>query len=172
MDFENLIKERFSVRKFSDKEIEQEKLDKILEAGRLAPTAGNYQPQMIYVIKSKEAKDKLNTVCKMSYGAPVVLLACADMNVVWKNPLEEGYDTSEMDASIVGTQMMLEATNLGINSIWIRYFNSESMRKEFDLPENIKPVFMMPIGYKTEDCKPHPVWHNTRKNIEDEVKYL
>ncbi len=109
MDFLDLVKERFSVRDFLPKEIESDKLDQILLAGNVAPTARNIQPQRIYVLKSKESLDKMREITKMVYNAPIVLLVCVDLDEVWKNPLEEGYNTSEMDASIVGTHMMLEA---------------------------------------------------------------
>lgn len=171
MDFETVIKERFSVRKFSQKEIEKEKLDKILEAGRIAPTAVNFQPQRVYVIQSKEAKEKLKTICKMTFDAPVILLACADTNVSWKSRYEE-YDSAEMDVSIVGVQMMLEAWNLEIGSCWVRAFNSNEVKELFNLPENIKPIFMLPIGYIADDCMPNEKLHYTRNKIEEMVEYI
>ena len=172
MELEKVINERYSVRKFSDKEIEQEKLDKILEAGRIAPTAVNFQPQRIYVIKSKENREKLKSICKMTFDAPVILLACADMSKSWKSRYEEGYDSAEMDVSIVGTQMMLEAWNLDIGSCWVRAFNSNEVKKIFELPENIKPIFLLPIGYKADDCEPNQNFHFSRNKIEDEVTYM
>jgi len=172
MEFKNLIKERFSVRKFSQKEIEDEKLNQILEAGQVAPTACNFQPQKIYIIKSIEAKEKIKSVCKMTFDAPVILLFCADMDIVWKNRREEGYNTSEMDLSIVGTHVMLQAWDLGIGSCWVRAFNSEEIKNVLELPENIKPIFMIPIGYKTDDCEPNKDFHFSRKSIDEEVVYL
>lgn len=172
MELEQLIKERYSVRKFSEKDIEQEKLDKILEAGRLAPTAVNFQPQKIYVLKSKESKEKLKSVCPYTFNAPVILLACADMSKSWKNKREEGYDSAEMDLSIVGTHMMLEAWNLNIGSCWVRAFNSDDIKEKFELLENIKPIFVLPIGYKADDCEPNKEMHFSRNKIEDEVTYI
>lgn len=172
MKFDELVKERFSVRMYSNKEIEQEKIDKILEAGRVAPTACNLQPQRIFVIKSEEAREKLKSFCRMTFDAPVIMLMCADMDVVWKNKREEEYNTAEMDLSIVGTHMMLQAWDLGIGSCWVRAFNSKEVKEKFELPDNIKPIFMMPMGYKADDCVPNEMFHNSRNNIEDEVKYL
>ena len=172
MELEQVIKERYSVRRFSDREIEQEKLDKILDAGRIAPTAANAQPQKILVIKSEESKDKLKSVCRFTFGAPVILLACADMRKVWKNKNEEGYDSAEMDLSIIGTHMMLEACNLGIGSCWIRAFNSNEVKEAFDLPEYIKPIFILPIGYEADDFEPSMNVHLSRNAIEDEVIYI
>lgn len=172
MELEKVIKERFSVRNFSEEEISKNDLDKILEAGRIAPTACNFQPQRIFVIKGKEAKEKLKSVCKMLFNAPVVILACADITKSWKNRREEGYDSAEMDVSIAGTQMMLEAWNLGVGSCWVRAFNSDDVKRVLDLPENMKPIFLMPIGYMTRESMPNEELHYTRNKMEDMVEYL
>lgn len=170
MNFETIIKSRYSVRKFLKKPIEKETLKKILETGRLAPTAKNLQPQKIYVLESSEALEKLNTVCK-SFDAPVVLMVCCDLNQVWKSPLEEGYHTAEMDCSIVSTYMMLEATQLGIGSCWVRYFNKDLLKQTFELPENIDPVSLLLIGYPSVDSKPS-VLHGQRKELNETVQFL
>lgn len=171
MDFLDLVKERFSVRDFLPKEIESDKLDQILLAGNVAPTARNIQPQRIYVLKSKESLDKMREITKMVYNAPIVLLVCVDLDEVWKNPLEEGYNTSEMDASIIGTHMMLEAWNLGIASVWIRYFDARKISQEFNLDQNIRPIFLLPIGYKSDKVTPSPS-HNDKKELNEIVEYL
>jgi nitroreductase family protein len=172
MEFNDLIDERFSVRNFKKDAIEQEKLDKILDAGRIAPTARNFQPQRFYVLKTEEAFEKLGTARAMAYEAPVVIMVCADMNTVWKNGVEEDYNTSDMDCSIAATYMMLAAWNIGIGSVWIRRFDSRELHKSFELPPHIKPVMLLPIGYKTDDCKPRAGFHEVRNKIEDEVVYL
>src|SRR5699024_6516127 len=109
MEFLHLAEDRYSVRSFSDHPVEQEKIDQILKVGQFAPTAVNYQPQKIYVLKSKEALQKIRSLTRFVYDAPVVLMLCADQTKVWKSPVEKGYDTGEMDVSIVCTYMMLEA---------------------------------------------------------------
>lgn len=103
MDFLKLAADRYSVRSFSDRPIEQEKMDKILKAGQLVPTAVNYQPQKIYILKSQQAIQTIRSLCQSAYDAPVVLLVCIDDTLVWKHPRERGYTTGEMDASIVCT---------------------------------------------------------------------
>lgn len=170
MKFDTIIQSRYSVRKFKDYPIEKDILKKILETGRLAPTAKNLQPQHIYVLESTDALEKLNTVCK-SYNAPTVLMICCDSNQVWHSPIEEGYTTSEMDCSIVCTYMMLQATELGIGSCWVRYFDSELLRKTFQLPENMKPVCLLLMGYPSEESKPS-LFHESRKSLEETVSYL
>ena len=172
MELREVFDTRYSVRKFSDKEIDKEILNKVLDAGRIAPTATNAQPQRIYVLQSKESLEKLDSVTPMRYGANTVLMICCDMDIVWKNRREEGYNTADMDCSIVTTYMMLEATNLGLGTLWVRAFNSVDMQKAFDLPENIKPICIMPIGYKADDCTPNENFHFSRNSLEDEVKYL
>lgn len=172
MEFERVIKERYSVRKYQSKPIEEEKLLKILEAGRIAPTAKNRQPQRIYVIKSAENRQKLQELTPMTYDAPVILLICADLNEACTMKIEENYNTAEMDASIVTTHMMLAAWNLGIGSVWVRYFNADEVQKTFNLPENIKPICLLPIGYADTDSIPNEKLHFTRKELTEEVIYL
>lgn len=171
MDFLKLAAERFSVRKFQKKSVEQEKIDLILKAAQLAPTAVNYQPQMIYLIKSEESLEKIEKLAP-TYDAPLVFLICADENLTWKSKMEPGYSTGEMDASIVTTHMMLEAWELGIGSVWVRLFDSRKVAKIFDLPKNIKPICLLPVGYAAEDCKPYAPWHNVFRPIKDFTKII
>ena len=122
MDFMELAKERYSVRSYSGKPVEQEKIDLILKAAQLAPTAVNFQPQRIYVLKSEEAMAKINRLCRCIYGAPMVFLICSDERKTWKSQTERGYSSGEMDCSIVCTHMMLEAASLDLGSVWFSYF--------------------------------------------------
>ncbi len=167
MEFEKVIIERKATRKFSNKEVEQEKLDKILEAGRIAPTAKNIQPIKIYVVQSKNGIEKIDRATPCRYGAPVVLLVCGDMDKSYK---KEGLEISVMDSTIVATHMMLEATNIGIDNIWIEMFDADVLREEFNIPENLIPVCLLPLGYKSKLCPPSP-FHKIRKNIKELVEY-
>ena len=169
MEFLDLAKRRFSERNFDKtRPVEEEKLAKILEAGRIAPTACNYQPQKIYVIKSE---DSLWEAAKLThtYNAPVVLLVCYDMNIVWKNVREDGYNSGEQDASIVASSMMFEAEDLGVHSVWLRGFSSKLVSETFELPENIKPVMMLALGYPNGETKPSPM-HSTKKELSETVE--
>lgn len=168
MELEEVIKNRFSCRKFSDKVVEKEKLNKILEAGRLAPTAKNNQPIKIYVVQSEEAIEKLDKATMCRYGAKTVLVICGNKETAYR---DGDYSSYEMDASIVTTHMMLEATNIGVDNIWIRLFDGEVLRKQFNIPDNLIPVCLLPLGYKIDECKPSYL-HETRKNIEEIVEYL
>ena len=101
MSFLELAKERYSVRKFQDREITQSDMDKILEAANVAPTGCNYQPQRIYVVKSKENLAKLNELCKCIFGAKTVLMFTYRTDEEWHNPLEKGAHSGIQDVSVV-----------------------------------------------------------------------
>lgn len=167
-DFETVIRTRTATRKFSDKNIERAKINKILEAGRLAPTAKNQQPQMIYVASSQEALEKIDKVSPCRYGAPTVLIVCSDKNLAFKNA---NYSTYEMDACIVATHMMLEATNIGIDNIWIEMFDKEELKRQFNLESNIEPICLILIGYKAGDYEGNPL-HNERKDLSSTVEFI
>lgn len=174
MSFMELARNRYSERYYDGRQIEQEKLDTILEAGRLAPTACNYQPQRFYVIRSEEAKAKLRGVTHFHFNAPVTVLVCYDANEVWRNPRDryyENYSSGEQDASIAATSMMFAAEELGVHSVWVRGFDSKNVVEEFGLPRNTIPVMMLVMGYPRTDAKPSD-WHFIRKPLEEFVTEL
>ena len=171
MTFQELARERYSVRSFKDTPIEKEKLDLILEAGRMAPTACNNQPQKIYVAKSAEARQKLAAVCRCTFDAPVILVVCYDRNRDWKNKLQPGYESGETDAAIVCTHMMLQAFELGIGSCWVGYFNANEIAHALNLPENITVSALLPIGYPTDDAAPIAM-HSQYRAFEDTIEEI
>ena len=171
MDFMELAKKRYSVRKFSERTIEQEKLDVIFSAGNIAPTAKNLQPQRIYVLQSEDALAKLDTLTHCRYGAKTVLLFAYNTDEDWKNPLEEGVHSGVEDVSIVATHIMLAAAEQGLDTCWCNYFANSKLEELFDLPENEKSVLIMPIGYAADDAKPTPL-HEQKKELSETVKYL
>lgn len=172
MSFLELAKERYSVRSYVDRPVEQEKIDLILKAAQLAPTAVNYQPQKIYVLKSDEAMAKINRLCRCVYGAPLVFLICSDERLTWKSRTERGYSSGEMDCSIVCTHMMLEAWELGLGSVWVRLFDVQAVAKAFDLPSYIQPICLLPVGYASEDSVPYAPWHDVYRPIEEFTEVL
>lgn len=169
MDFLELAKNRYSCRAFSDKEIEQEKIDKILEAARLAPTGRNSQSQRILVLTDKEQLSKLNGCTKYGWNAPLVMIVCYDKNESWKRTYDN-YDGGTVDTSIVTTQMMLEVTNLGLGATWVGAFDPLKAREIYNVPENYEIVAILPIGYPSEDAHPSKL-HDDRKPIEEFVFY-
>ena len=172
MSFIDLVKARYSVRKFSAKPIEDEKLDLILDAGRIAPTAKNQHPEKIFVLRSEEALAKINQCSPCMYGAPTVLLVCYDESVAWHNSRRPGYDSGEMDASIVTTHMMLQAAELGIGSCWVGVFDDKEVSAAFGLPENIKPAALMPMGYPAEDSSPREEMHCVPRAKDETISYI
>ncbi len=171
MDFNQVLTERYSVRDYSPRAVEPDKLERILEAGRLAPTAKNNQPQHIYVLKSEEALGKIRAITRCAFNAPVVLLVAIDTDVQWKNPLEDGITSGQQDAAIVATQMMLAAWNEGIGSCWVGYMPNSAVHDAFDLPQNEQVVLLMPIGYPAQAAGTSPN-HGKRKPLCETVTEL
>ena len=145
MDFMTLAQKRCSVRSYRPDPVEQEKLDTILEAGRIAPTAANRQPQRILVIRSDAGLEKLKSSARV-YGAPLALVVCADHADSWKRSFD-GKDAADIDATIVTTHMMLAAADLGLDSIWVCHFDPDGVRSDFGLPESVEPINILGIGY-------------------------
>lgn len=176
MDFLELTKQRYSERYFdSTRVVEQDKLDRILEAGRVAPTAANKQPQRLYVLKSKESLQKAVAASfSPLYSAPVVILVCYDLDSVWKNSRETllpDYNSGEQDCAIVATQMMYAAEEQGVHTIWIRGFDARNVKEAFNLPDNMIPAMMLPLGYPSDKSEPSPM-HFKRHPMEKMVTEL
>jgi len=170
MNFMELASARYSVRKFTPQKVEEEKLHAILEAGRLAPTARNFQPQKVYVLRSPETVAKAEALTGCIYGASTALLICCDMDRVWKNALRPGYSTWEVDTSIVTTHMMLAAWELGVGSVWVGHFCDTDVIQAFELPENIRPVAFLPLGYAA--IGPKEEQHSSFRPEAETIEYL
>ena len=151
--FLELAAARYSVRSFSPKPPETDKLAEVLEAGRLAPTACNNQPQRIKIITGLEDLAKIDECTPCRFGAPAVLLVCYDKNVCWRRKFD-GASSGEVDASIVAAHLMLAAHDLGLGTCWVMYFDPAKTRELFGLPENIVPAAMLPIGYPADAAAP------------------
>lgn len=170
MDFGRLAAERYSVREFAPTPVEEEKLRKILEAARVAPTAVNFQPQKLYVVKSPEAIARL-TAIRPVFGAPLAVIVCYDDTRSWKNSRDAGHDSGEVDAAIVTTHMMLQAWELGIGSCWIGAFQPSAVAEAFGIPANEHPVAILPLGYPADGCRPSDK-HTSFRDAEDYIKIL
>ncbi len=146
MSFLDLAKSRYSVRDFQSKKVQNEKLLDILEAGRVAPTAANQQSQRLIVVQEPDGLSKLSKATNI-YGAPLAIIVCSDRNVAWERPFD-GKSMVDIDASIITDHMMLQATDLGLGSLWITFFKPDVIKKEFNLPENLEPINILALGYK------------------------
>ena len=154
MDFIKFASDRFSVRKFNDKPLDNEVIYKILEAAHIAPTGCNYQPQRILVINKEETLAKLKGCTRCHFDASCAMLVCYNKDECWTRPYD-GNQSGIVDASIVTTHMMLQAWELGIGSTWVMHFNPAKMRAEFEIPENIEPVALLVLGYPEENAVPN-----------------
>lgn len=169
MSFLNIAKSRYSARAYTSKKIEQTKLDKIITAAHVAPTAANLQP--IHLIVVREDKG-LNSISKATniYNAPLAIIVCADHSKAWQRPFD-GKKTTDIDASILTDHMMLQATEVGLSSVWICYFKPDVIKQEFQLPEHIEPINILAIGY-TDEAPANPERHEEmRIPLEELVSY-
>ncbi len=189
MDFIDISKKRVTVRKFSSRPVEEEKLMKILEAGRWSPTAVNLQPQRILVLNTPESLSKVREFCSFGYdqkyvdlarecddgengkvnfyyGAPLVLLVSYDETACWTHP-QSGKSSGATDATIVATHMMLEAASLDLGSVWISYFDEEMARKLLVLPDEWQMLCMLYIGYPSDDFVPNTHLGGHRRPLEE-----
>ncbi len=170
MEFKEVVKNRYSCKKYDSRKIEKEKLEAILEAGRLAPTAKNLQEQHIYVVESEEALAKIDKATPCRYGAPVVLVVAFDKNNVFTYPGGKR-DSGVEDAAIVATHLMLAAYDEGIDSCWLNFFDPDKLAEDLDLPENEEILMILDLGYAAEGAGPLEN-HNSRKPLEETVSYI
>ena len=151
MELLDLLKQRTSVRKFTDEKVEQEKIDKIIEAGCVAPTACNLQPQRILVIDDQDGLDKWRKCTHCHFNEQLVFIIGYDKTECWVREFD-GKTSGNIDGAIVATHMMLEATSLGVGSTWVMYFIPEAVRTEFALPESWEDVAVLACGYPASDA--------------------
>lgn len=169
MEFNALIKERYSVRKFSNQPVEESAVATILEAARLAPTACNNQPQRILVVRTPAGMEKLKECTPYTFSAPMALAVGFQKNEAWVRPYDNE-NSGVIDACIVGTHIMLAVHNLGLGSTWVGHFDPLAFRKLFNLPESIVPVAIFPIGHPAVDARPAPL-HEKRRPLLETVVY-
>ncbi len=168
MDFLELIRKRYSCRNFSKKEVEIEKIEKILEVARLAPTARNYQPQRLLILNQEEQLQKLGSCTQYGWNAPVIIIVFYDKLVSYKRDKYDGYEFGDIDTSIVVTHMMLEAQNLGLGTTWIGSFDPKKLVELYEIPENLVPVVILAVGYPHDDSIPSKL-HFQRNEVSDFV---
>lgn len=169
MNFLEIAKKRYSVRSYTGKKVEQEKLDKILLAAHVAPTAANMQPVKLIVVQSDEGLNKVGKAANI-YGAPLAIIVCCEHQKAWTRPFDKK-QTVDIDASILTDHMMIEATELGLGSVWICYFKPDVIQKEFDLPDTLEPVNILAVGY-SDESPADPERHATQRvPLSDLVHY-
>lgn len=167
MQLMKLIEQRFSVRGFLPQAIPEKELNEILQAGRLAPSAQNMQPQRILVVSRVKGLAKLREITHDVFNAPLVLIVCSDKAVAWVNPWDK-ISCAEMDSSIVTTLMMLKATEAGIGSCWICNFERKLVKEAFTIPEEYDVECLLLLGYP--NIEPSKA-HYERNPLEETVFY-
>ena len=170
MDFRTLSAERYSLRKFSERPVEQEKLALVLEAGRNAPTAHNLQPQRILVLESAQALEKADGCTGAHFHPPVMLVVAYDPQAAWKRE-DDGKNHGEIDAAIAATQMMLQAADLGLGTTYVGMFDPEKLCSAFSELAGLTPIALLPLGYPAETARPSRL-HTDRKPLEELVTTL
>ena len=169
MDFITIAKTRSSIRSYTDQKVEPEKLEKILEAAHVAPTAANLQPVRLIVVQSVGGLAKIGKAANI-YGAPLAIIVCADRSKAWVRPFDQK-QTGDIDASILTDHMMLQAAELGLGSVWVCCFKPDVLRREFCLPANLEPVNILAAGYAGESFASTERHSQTRIPVNELVSY-
>jgi len=169
--FIDIAKSRYSCRKYDSRPVEREKLELILEAGRVAPSAVNFQPWHFYVIQGADELAKIHQVYHREWfrTAPTVIVICGDHSTAWKRK-EDGKDHCDIDAAITTDHMTLQATELGLATCWICNFYPEKTTKLLKLPDHMEPVVLLPVGYPLDHVDPDR-HDEKRKPLSEIVSY-
>lgn len=167
MSFLELAKKRYSVRVYKDIPVEKEKLYQVLEAGRLAPSAVNYQPLHFIVVTEENLKSRIIEAYPKEWfkKVPAIIIICGDHSKSWKR--KDGKDHCDIDAAIAVDHMTLAAADLGLGTCWVCAFDAKKCYEVLGLPENMEPITLMPIGYAVENQEPE----KKRKSIDEIVSW-
>ncbi len=166
MEFLELTKKRYSVRAYKSDPVEDEKLQHVLEAARLAPTACNIQPFRFIVIHTKGKEAELRRIYSASWfaQAPIVICACGIPTESWRR--RDGKNYCDVDVTIAMDHLILAATELGLGTCWVGAFNPEAAREILELPDNVEPIAFTPLGYPADQPG-----HKGRKSLDELVRY-
>ena len=168
MEFFDVVRSRKSVRAYKPDPVPQDKIERILEAARLAPTAANRQPFVFYVVQNKETRLALKAAYSQPWfcEAPVIICACAEPAKAWRR--SDGRNYADVDTTIAMDHLILAAAAEGLGTCWIGAFNPAALKKVLNLPEGLDPIALTPVGFPADDAqKP-----KNRKAISDFVKFL
>jgi nitroreductase len=167
MDFNDVLNRRYSCRAFAARGVEQEKVDRILEAGRIAPTAVNKQPVHIWAVSDPETLESIKGVTRSNYGAPLLLIVGCRPADAWVRRYD-GKNGAEVDAAIVATYLILAAENEGLSSLWVGSFDPTLLKGILPGTEGYELVAMINVGYPSAESRPSPM-HGERKAVEELV---
>lgn len=169
MNFLEIAKKRYSVRQFKADKIEEDKLLTILNAARVAPTGANTQPVRLLVVRETEGFNKIKKAANI-YNAPLAIIVLSNRDQAWVRPFD-GKNILDIDAAILTDHMMLQATELGIGSLWVCYFKPDVIKKEFNIPENLEPINILAFGYADGKIESPDRHDTTRIPLSELVSY-
>ena len=168
MEFSELIHQRYSVRAYKPDPVENAKLEKVLEAARIAPTAANRQPFQLVVIHTKGREAELRRMYHREWfvQAPIIICAVGLTPQGWVRGAD-GKNYTEVDVTIALDHLILEAANQGLGTCWIAAFNPDAVRQALGLPEEVEPIALTPLGYPADQPPPK----KSRKSLSELVRY-
>jgi nitroreductase len=166
MSFLELARKRYSVRAYKPEMVEEEKLQQVLEAARLAPTACNLQPFRLIVIHTKGREAELRRVYGSSWfvQAPIVICVCGIPSESWVR--RDGKNYCEVDVTIAMDHLILAAADLGLGTCWIGAFNPDAAREVLGLPDDVEPIAFTPLGYPADQPG-----NKSRNPLDELVRY-
>jgi nitroreductase len=166
--FYNLVESRYSCRDFATTPISREILLAILDTARLAPSGVNNQPWHFYVVSNEDLRQQLVSTSRECFkAAPAVIVACGDHNKSWKRTRFDGKDILDIDLAIAIEHICLAATSLGVGSCWVCSFDPDMVKRTLNLPDNIEPIALIPLGYPANPKAPA----KNRKSIDEIITW-
>ncbi|MFW6189189.1 MAG: nitroreductase family protein [Planctomycetota bacterium] len=166
MDFYEVIRKRRSVRAYEARAVSKDKLERVLEAAQQAPSAANRQPYVFYVVQDEERRARLKEAYSQQWlvDAPVAVCACTRPSEAWERV--DGKNYADVDVSIAMEHLVLAAAAEGLGTCWIGAFNPEKLRAVLDIPPDLDPVALTPLGHPAQEPSATP-----RKSLEELVEY-
>lgn len=165
MEFNELMRTRYSVRKFKSDPIPEEMVQKLLESVYLAPTAENKQPIRIWTIQNKHRLEDVKRITRYHYNAPLTIaIGCVPEEAWVRDSDQQNYGI--VDASIAATQLWLTAADIGLGAVWVSSFDVEKQKELFPEMEGVDLVVLMQIGFPHEDAKPAK-WHSNKRDWDE-----
>lgn len=166
MHFNQLLRERYSIRDYKPLKVSKALVVEVLEAGRMAPSAANKQPWSFILVSSDENLKKVKSAYDRTWfkDVPQIIVICGNHDESWKRGIDQK-DHCDIDAAIAIDHMTLRATELGLGTCWVCHFDPQIIREALSLPDNVEPIALLPIGYPVEGKGPA----KTRKAFSDVV---
>jgi len=155
MHFNQLLRERYSIREYKSLKVSKALVIEVLEAGRMAPSAANKQPWHFILVSDEENLKKIKAAYNRDWikNVPQIIVVCGDHNESWKRAVDQK-DHCDVDAAIAIDHMTLRATELGLGTCWVCHFEPSVVKEVLNLPDYIEPIALLPIGYPMENNTP------------------